>query len=94
MPEETNICQSQIIFKQCGTKVHKQSELGKEVSKKRNLCLPVGLDANHITKGPRKRYNLIESVFRPQQIWLKQCFVSFLRYLIGNSMLNPLWITI
>ncbi|GAV02225.1 hypothetical protein RvY_12818-2 [Ramazzottius varieornatus] len=68
--EEENISQSEIVFLQVGTKLHVNSARGKAVLEERAQRFPV-VDGKQLP-GPRKRYNYIESVFRPQQIWQRQ----------------------
>lgn len=72
--EEENISQSEIVFLQVGTKLHVNSAKGKAVLEDRAQRFPV-VDGKQLP-GPRKRYNYIESVFRPQQIWQRQSYVS------------------
>ena len=73
--EEENISQSEIVYLQVGTKLHMNSAKGKALVEERAQRFPI-VDGKQLP-GPRKRYNYIESVFRPQQIWQRQSYVSF-----------------
>ncbi|XP_055341414.1 LOW QUALITY PROTEIN: dynein intermediate chain 2, ciliary-like [Paramacrobiotus metropolitanus] len=63
-----DISQSEIVFYQKGSKIHKTSTKGAHLIEERAQRYPPGVDGLP-TSGPKRRYNFIESIFRPQQIW-------------------------